>query len=71
MSNQKVFNRGSGLWQQVIFMADKQKKRGMWDMPVWLIWSLIALVVILVVLAVSSGKMSSLLRTIGGLFTPG
>ncbi|MBI3036193.1 hypothetical protein HYY73_00330 [Candidatus Woesearchaeota archaeon] len=55
----------------MIFMADKQKKRGMWDMPVWLIWSLIALVVILVVLAVSSGKMSSLLRTIGGLFTPG
>ncbi|MBI2550517.1 hypothetical protein HYV83_05060 [Candidatus Woesearchaeota archaeon] len=49
-----------------------KRKRGIeWDLPVWLIWSLIALVVILIVLAVSSGKMSSLLRTIGGLFTPG
>ncbi len=47
------------------------KKRGMWDMPVWLIWSLIALLVIIFILALASGKSSDILRAIGGLLTPG
>lgn len=56
---------------KLIRMAKKSVKRGMWDMPVWLIWSLIALLVILFILAIASGKSSDILRAIGGLLTPG
>ena len=49
----------------------KKKKKGMWDVPIWLIWSLIALVVALLVLGLSSGKMSSFFGAISNLFNSG
>ncbi|MBI2142722.1 hypothetical protein HYU20_00040 [Candidatus Woesearchaeota archaeon] len=52
-------------------MVKGRVKRGMWDMPVWLVWSLIALLVILFILAIASGKASDILRAIGGLLNPG
>jgi hypothetical protein len=45
-------------------------KKGSFDMPVWLIWSLIALIVVLGVIGLSSGKMNEFLSVIGNLFKP-
>jgi hypothetical protein len=46
-------------------------KRGGWDLPLWLIWSLVAIVIGLGIFALSSGKMSDFLLTIGTLIKPG
>lgn len=46
-------------------MPGKTSKRGEWDMPVWLIWSLIALVVLLLIIGVGSGKLSEMAGKIG------
>ncbi len=51
-------------------MVCRALKRGSLDMPIWLIWALIALLVALVVLGIGSGKLTDILRSIGGLFTP-
>ena len=52
-------------------MLGRMKKRGFFDMPVWLIWMLIALLVIIVILGLASGKLSGFLKIITNLFTPG
>ena len=40
-------------------------KRGEWDLPVWLIWSLIALVVLLLIIGLGSGKLGEMIGKLG------
>ena len=46
-------------------MSVRISKRGEWDMPVWLIWSLIALVVLLLIIGIGSGKLGEMVGKLG------
>lgn len=46
-------------------MPGKISKRGEWDIPVWLIWSLIALIVLILIIGLGSGKLAELAGKIG------
>ena len=42
----------------------KSGKRGSFEVPVWLVWTMIALVVLIFIIATGSGKMSGLVNKI-------
>ena len=47
------------------------RKKGDWDVPVWLIWMVIALGVVLIIIGIISGKFGQFVRTIEALFRSG